>query len=35
MNWILDEVRESIDMVGEWISSCEMNTPRGIFEGLI
>lgn len=30
-----DEVRESIDMVGEWISSCEMNTPRGIFEGLI
>ena len=30
-----DEVRECFDMIGEWISSCEMNTPRGIFEGLI
>ncbi len=22
-------------MLGEWISSCEMNTPRGIFEAYI
>ena len=29
------EVQECFDMLGEWISSCEMNTPRGIFEGLI
>lgn len=30
-----DEVRECFEMLSEWISSCEMNTPRGIFEGLI
>lgn len=30
-----EEVKEHIEMIGEWISSCEMNTPRGIFEGLI
>lgn len=29
------EVQECFDMLGEWISSCEMNTPRGIFGGLI
>ena len=29
------EVQDSFDMIGEWISSCEMNTPRGIFGGLI
>lgn len=31
----VEVVRECIDMIGEWISFCEMNTPRGIFEGLI
>lgn len=29
------EVQECFDMLGEWISTCEMNTPRGIFGGLI
>lgn len=31
----VDEVQECFDTLGEWISSCEMNAPRGIFEGLI
>ncbi len=30
-----EEVQDCFDMLGEWISSCELNTPRGIFEGLI
>lgn len=29
------EVQECFDMLGEWISSCEMNTPCGVFRGLI
>lgn len=31
----VQEVQECFDMLGEWISSCEMNTPRGVFGGLI
>ena len=31
----VQEVQHCFDMIGEWISSCEMNTPRGIFGGLI
>ncbi len=29
------EVQECFDMLGEWISSCEINTPRGVFGELI
>lgn len=28
------KVQECFDMLGDWISSCEMNAPRGIFRGL-
>lgn len=31
----VDEVQECFDMIGEWISSCEMSAPRGVFGGLI
>lgn len=31
----VQQVQECFDMIGDWISSCEMNTPRGIFGGLI
>ena len=30
-----DEVQDCIKMIGEWISNCEMNTPRGIFRSYI
>ena len=29
------EVQEALDMIGKWISVCEMNTPAGIFKTLI
>ncbi len=30
-----DEVQKAIDDIAEWISTCEINTPRGIFEDLL
>lgn len=29
------EVQEAVDDLGEWISICELNVPRGVFEGLL
>lgn len=29
-----EEVQDSINMIGEWISTCEMSTPKGIFKWL-
>ena len=28
------EVQKAVNQIGDWISKCEMNTPRGVFEGL-
>lgn len=28
------EVQKAVVQIGDWISKCEMNTPRGVFEGL-